>query len=69
MAIFAIAEDLRRYFRGVFRPRIIDRSELRWRMKSIILHQDDWADRLNRPMDPCPFGTPRDELPLYSLWI
>ena len=34
-----------------YRPRIIDRSELRWRMKSIILRQDDWSDRLNRPMD------------------
>jgi hypothetical protein len=50
-AIFATAEDLRRNLRGAFRPRIIDRSELRWRMKSIILRQNDWSDRLNRPMD------------------
>jgi len=50
-ALFATAEDLRRNLRGAFRPRIIDRSELRWRMKSITQRQDDWSDRLNRPID------------------
>ena len=66
-AIFATAEDLRRNLRGAFRPRIIDRSELRLRMESVILRQNDWSDRLNRPMDHGPFGTLRDKLLLYSL--
>jgi hypothetical protein len=51
-AIFATAEDLRRNLRCALPTRIIDRSELRWRMKSIILRQDNWSDRLNRPTDP-----------------